>query len=100
MPCIKHQSTKVGQSDGENRAILCCVCRAVNLFDDQLDLHIWLLQLIQIDKVCYVFSKGWVVSLDYGATAIVALLSGQLQVLSFKRFKPFVEILITILYFR
>ena len=25
-------------------------------------------------------SKGWVVSLDYGTTAIIALLSGQLQV--------------------
>ena len=26
------------------------------------------------------FSKGWVVSLDYGTTAIIALISGQLQV--------------------
>ena len=57
---------------------MCCVCCAVNLFDDQLALHIW---LIYIDKVYFAFSKGWVVSLDYGTTAIVALLSGQLQVL-------------------
>ena len=28
-------------------------------------------------------SKGWIVSLDYGVTALVALLSGQLQVTPF-----------------
>ena len=38
------------------------------------------IRLIYIDKAYFVFSKGWVVSLDYGTTAIVALLSGQLQV--------------------
>ena len=38
------------------------------------------IRLIYIDKVYFAFSKGWVVSLDYGTTAIVALLSGQLQV--------------------
>ena len=55
------------------------VCRVFNLFGD----YLVLVYIIYIYKVYLPFSKGWVVSLDYGTTAIVALLSGQLQVIAF-----------------